>query len=199
VDFWQARQQLLTEPFALSVPARVVEDDFASRRAAVLLAVMNIDGQADLLLTQRAAHLTLHPSEIAFPGGKPEPEDGDDVATALREAYEEVALPPAAVTYLGQLNRRVTRSGFSLSPCVALVENSVNLKANANEVAAIFTLPLAQLSEASNWQFTQQIYAGRQQLSPQFSCQDYRVQGVTARLIADLMTGFFNVALPDYG
>lgn len=127
-----------------------------SPTAVVLMAIMNVDGQAELLLTKRSRQLALHPGEIAFPGGKPESSDADCVATALREADEEVAMPPSAVNYLGQLNKRITRSGFLLTPCVVLVEPVVDLNPNPNEVEAIFTIPLAHLARPGYWQFTLQ-------------------------------------------
>ncbi|MCR8922701.1 CoA pyrophosphatase [Dasania sp. GY-MA-18] len=200
MDFMQARQRLLnlryTQPAVTEAVAEL--DDSSAKRAAILMAVMNVQERAALLLTQRAAHLALHPSEVAFPGGKPEAGDSDDVATALREAHEEVALPAAAVQYMGQLNKRVTRSGYVLTPCVALVENPVNLQANSDEVANIFMPPLAQLAQPNNWQFAMQPYNGSQRLSPQFCYQDYVISGVTARLVADLMVQVFAVPLPAY-
>ena len=66
-------------------------------RAAVLIALIDRP-EPTLLLTRRASHLSQHPGQVAFPGGKAEPDDSNLLATALREAEEEVALPSQVST-----------------------------------------------------------------------------------------------------
>jgi 8-oxo-dGTP pyrophosphatase MutT (NUDIX family) len=207
MDFISAKQCLLelssnlqldTQVLSGGISEVVVSQAQGLRTAAILMAVMNVDGQAELLLTKRADHLTLHPGEIAFPGGKPDPGDADCLATALREAQEEVALPLSAVQYVGQLNKRVTRSRFLLTPCVGLIETAVSLVASPDEVDSIFTVPLAQLQQLDNWQFSYQGYAGSQSLSPLFMYRGHTIKGVTAKLTADFMTVCFGVTFPEY-
>ena len=104
--------------------------------------------QVSVLLTQRTAHLSKHAGQISFPGGRQEPTDPDPVATALREAQEEVGLDPSRVRVLGTLPTYATGTGFMVTPVVGLIDpledemQRLKLQADANEVADIFEVPL---------------------------------------------------------
>ena len=100
-----------------------------------------------VLLTERTAHLSTHSGQVAFPGGKSDPEDADAVATALREAHEEVGLDPRFVEVIGSLPEYVTGSSFIITPVVALIDPAFELRANPYEVAAAFEVPLAFLMD----------------------------------------------------
>lgn len=120
--------------------------------ASVLVPLVMRD-QVSVLLTQRTAHLSQHPGQISFPGGRQEPTDLDPVATALREAQEEVGLDPARVSVLGVLPRYVTSTGFIVTPVVGLIDplademQRLRLQADANEVDDIFEVPLPFLMD----------------------------------------------------
>ena len=98
-----------------------------------------------VLLTQRAAHMKTHSGQVAFPGGKVDPEDASVQAAALREAHEEVGLHPRHVQVLGQLPVYLTGTAYHVTPVVALVSSDMALQANADEVADVFEVPLAFL------------------------------------------------------
>jgi 8-oxo-dGTP pyrophosphatase MutT (NUDIX family) len=121
----------------------------APRPAAVLVPVV---GHAELtvLLTQRTDHLPSHAGQIAFPGGKMEKGDPDPVATALREAQEEIGLDPRFVEPLGFLDAYRTGTGFRIVPVVAIVHQGFKLTLDAGEVADAFEVPLAFLMDARN-------------------------------------------------
>ena len=115
--------------------------------ASVLVPLVMRD-QVSVLLTQRTAHLSKHAGQISFPGGRQEPTDPDPVATALREAQEEVGLDPSRVRVLGTLPTYATGTGFMVTPVVGLIDpledemQRLKLQADANEVADIFEVPL---------------------------------------------------------
>ena len=124
------------------------------RPAAVLLPLLRGDSIASpaspwhLLFIRRAEHPhDRHSGEVAFPGGRVDPLDLDPVATALREAEEEIGLAPDQVEVLGQLPAFHTVSGYRVTPVVGLIPWPLALRPDPTEVAEVFTLPLDWLRE----------------------------------------------------
>jgi 8-oxo-dGTP pyrophosphatase MutT (NUDIX family) len=118
--------------------------DRGPARASVLVPLVQ-RSELTVLLTQRTEHLTDHAGQISFPGGRAEPEDRDEVATALREAQEEIGLQPAVVEVLGQLPIYTTGTGFIVTPVVGLLPPDQPLAPDPNEVAEVFEVPLSFL------------------------------------------------------
>ena len=87
------------------------------RQAAVLIPVVRRP-QPGLLLTQRSVHLRKHAGQVAFPGGAVDSTDASLIAAALREAEEEVAIPPEAVDVIGVLPPVDSVTGFQVTPVV---------------------------------------------------------------------------------
>jgi 8-oxo-dGTP pyrophosphatase MutT (NUDIX family) len=120
------------------------EGKFADRpptRAAVLVPVV-MRPRPTVLLTERTTHLSTHSGQVAFPGGRRDETDRDDVHTALREAHEEIGLEPSLIEVLGSMPTYTTGSQFIVTPVVALVSPDHELKLNAFEVADAFEVPL---------------------------------------------------------
>ena len=82
-----------------------------------------------MLLTERTAHLHDHAGQISFPGGRVEENDADAIATALREAHEEIGLPPANVDVIGALPEYLTATGYKVTPVIGLIERAVFTRA----------------------------------------------------------------------
>lgn len=125
----------------------------APQAAAVLVPIVmrGENGQdPHLLLTQRTQHLSSHPGQIAFPGGKVDPEDKTVEHAALREAKEEVGLTSEFVEVLGQLPSYTTGTSFHITPVVALVSPRHTITPNANEVDFTFEVPLSFLMNPQN-------------------------------------------------
>ena len=133
------------EPFETLAPERG-----DPRAASVLVPLVVRDAGLSVLLTQRADHLSDHAGQISFPGGRREPSDPDEVATALREANEEVALEPERVEVLGALPEYLTGTGFRVTPVVGLVHLPFTVSADTLEVAEIFEVPLSFLMNPAN-------------------------------------------------
>ena len=127
----------------------------APRAAAVLMALIERPAGLAVLLTERSPHLVDHAGQISFPGGRVEAADRDPVATALREADEELGLAPASVQVLGELPVHLTGTGFSVTPVVGLVGDAIDLAAlrpDSDEVAGVFEVPLRYLMDPANHQ-----------------------------------------------
>ncbi|MEO8080007.1 MAG: CoA pyrophosphatase [Caldimonas sp.] len=146
------RQRFVTPP--AWEPEIKVEHRFVDRepvRASVLIALVLRD-EITVILTQRTEHLSDHPSQVSFPGGRAEPEDADAAATALREAHEEIGLDAGRVEVLGALPTYTTSTGFIVTPVIGLVPPGLPLAPDPFEVAEVFEVPLAWLMNPANHQ-----------------------------------------------
>ncbi|MDZ7921640.1 CoA pyrophosphatase [Rhodoferax sp.] len=135
-------------------PELRAEPSFSSRApaAASVLVPLVMRETLTVLLTHRTSHLSSHSGQVAFPGGKVDPDDADAVATALREAQEEIGLAPVHVEVLGTMPTYTTGSAFVVTPVVALVSEAMAVEANPHEVAQIFEVPLPFLMDPANHQ-----------------------------------------------
>lgn len=120
------------------------------RPAAVLIPLVNRNGQLSILLTQRAKHLKHHPGQVSFPGGAADDSDDNLQYTALRETKEELGIDPANVTIIGRLTSYRTISRYEVSPFVGLLPGNLSLKPDENEVADVFEIPLSYAMNQSN-------------------------------------------------
>ena len=158
-------------------------------RAAVLVTLVEGEGGGGeggegaprLLLTRRAAHLASHSGEVAFPGGMWEPADGDLARTALREAEEEVGLPPSAVRVLGALDDMLPKSErVAVTPFLAHAPRLPPLRPNPDEVARVFEVPLAALMEPGRWEIKRVAWRGVEWPIYSFYYDDERLWGLSA-------------------
>jgi len=173
----------------------VSEQDLSDQkliRAAVLVPLIERDSGLTVLLTQRTAHLRDHPGQVSFPGGRCEACDISIVATALREAQEEVGLDPAQAEVLGLLPEYRTGTGFSIMPVVALVRPPLNLKLDDFEVAEAFETPLAFLLDPANHQrHSAETQGGRREYYA-MPWEGYYIWGATAGMLVSLHRFLFN-------
>jgi len=129
----------------ITADARLVQAREPPREAAVLIPLVMHGAGPTVLLTRRTAHLHDHAGQISFPGGGIEHQDDSAVATALREAEEEVGLRAEAVEVLGSLPRYATATGYLVTPVVGLVTPGLALSIDPFEVEEVFEPPLAFL------------------------------------------------------
>lgn len=112
------------------------------RPASVLVALMQRDDGVAVLLTRRPATMRNHAGQYAFPGGLRDADDADEVATALREAHEEVGIAPHDVDVLGVLDDRDTTTGYVMTPVVGWIRHPYAYAPNPREVEYVTELPL---------------------------------------------------------
>ena len=131
-----------------------------------------------------------HSGQVAFPGGRHDPRDPDSIATALREAQEEIALPPTAVRVLGALPPMHTVSRFLVTPVVGEVDWPQALRPDPREVARIFSIPLAWLARPGHHRIRPYPHPEHPQVREVVFFDEYdgeRLWGVTARITLDFL------------
>ena len=160
------------------------------RPAAVLVPIV-ARAEPAVLLTQRSARLATHSGQISFPGGRMDPEDATPIATALREAEEEIGLDRALVEPLGFLDSYRTGTGFQVSPVVAVVSDTYVLELNRDEVDDAFEVPLAFLMDPSNHQRHSREWRGRVRDFYAMPYGDRYIWGATAGMIVNMHERLF--------
>jgi 8-oxo-dGTP pyrophosphatase MutT (NUDIX family) len=164
---------------------RAVED--ADREAAVVAPVVERGGDVHLLFTERADHLGEHPGQMSFPGGGREPSDADLLATALREAEEEIDLRPGEATVVGRLDDVSTSSAYAVRPFVARVPDRTYTP-DEREVAEIAVLPVAAFLDPSNYESERREHPRHGDVRVHFfHVRGYTVWGATGRMVVQLL------------
>jgi 8-oxo-dGTP pyrophosphatase MutT (NUDIX family) len=164
---------------------RYLETERAYREAAVLIPITD-RAEPGVILTQRPDWLRSHAGQVAFPGGKIDPDDANAIAAALREAEEELALPREHVTVLGEADIYFTGSGYRIAPVVGIIPPDLPLIANPDEVSDWFEVPLAFLLDPANLERQRGIWQGQNRHYYDMNWQGRRIWGVTAGIIANL-------------
>jgi 8-oxo-dGTP pyrophosphatase MutT (NUDIX family) len=132
----------------------------------------------------------VHGGQIAFPGGRREPGDPDLVATALREAEEEIGLPPADVTVLGPLPVVATvTTGFSIAPFLGRLEAPPTWRPQAAEVADVLEVPLDELADPANHDEELRVFGGWPEPRPMpfYRIGPHKLWGATYRIVHPLL------------
>lgn len=167
------------------------EGVLAQAEAAVLIAITD-HKEPDVILTRRADHLSSHAGEVAFPGGKCDPEDESVFATALRESYEEVLMPPAQVELIGPMPPSVSKMGLKVIPVIGIIPHHLELVASEDEIDSIFRVPLRYFLETAPPDFTEKEYQGVRYRIPCYNYEGYVIWGLTAYFITDCFNRIFN-------
>jgi 8-oxo-dGTP pyrophosphatase MutT (NUDIX family) len=164
----------------------ITADGISFREAAVLIPVVARRPEASVLLTQRTPHLSAHAGQIAFPGGKVDPDDPSPAAAALREAEEEIGLAPAMVDPIGYLSPYLTRTGYRIVPVLGRVDPDHALTINPHEVVDAFEVPLAFLMSPGNHRQGSRIFMGKPRYFYEMPFNERYIWGITAGIIRQL-------------
>ncbi|MBD3665253.1 CoA pyrophosphatase [Sulfitobacter sp. TSTF-M16] len=164
-------------------PDVVLPPERKLRPAGVLAPIIERSGTLHLLLTKRSSALKHHPGQIAFPGGKQDDGDADVIAAALREAHEEIGLPPDIVDVLGTLPAHETVTSFRVTPVIAFVRDTFDIKPEPGEVEEVFAVPLAHVLNPDNYIVESRRWRGDRRHYYVVPYGPYYIWGATARML----------------
>jgi 8-oxo-dGTP pyrophosphatase MutT (NUDIX family) len=152
----------------------------------VALFVDDDTGASRVVLTRRRAELRRHAGEISFPGGRQDPHDPSLLDTALREAEEEIGLPRAQVSVIGELTPTSTfATGYLIHPFVGVVPAGQLWRVSPREVDAVLELALDELREARTR--TRLERRGFTFETDAYIVGEHLIWGATARILEELL------------
>lgn len=157
------------------------------RESAVLLPLVERDRVPHVIFTRRPMSMKTHAGQIAFPGGARDEDDATLLHTALREAHEELGIPPERVTVLGRLDELPTPTRFRISPFVGAIPADVSLAPAVGEVDEVFEVPLPLLLEPHRWRTEKRTAFGREHDIYFYDYGPHVIWGATAHILKDLL------------
>ena len=153
--------------------------------AAVLVAVVDRPDPT-VILTLRPETMRKHPGQVSFPGGRIDPSDEGPIAAALREAQEEIGLPPAQVEIIGIADRYRTVTGFEVTPVLGIVPPDLELTPHPGEVAALFEAPFHYILDPAHQHVRTAFWRGRERTYYEIEWDGRKIWGATAAMIVNL-------------
>ena len=139
-----------------------------------------------MILTKRAERLTNHSGQVAFPGGRIDPEDASPEDAALRETFEEIGLSREHIEIIGRMPDYVSGSGYRIAPVLSIVRPGFELTINEHEVDAVFEAPLSFLMDPANHRRDSRMWNEQEWFFYDMPYGGQRIWGVTAGIIRTL-------------
>lgn len=167
-------------------PAIALPPGRVLRPAAVLVPVWLRPDGARLILTKRASHLKHHPGQIAFPGGKVDVADDGIISAALREAREEIGLPPDLVEVVATLPDHETVTGFQVTPVLGFVRGDFSAIPEFGEVDEVFSVPLSHVLDLGRYGIERRRWRNEWRRYYAVPWGPYYIWGATARILRGL-------------
>jgi 8-oxo-dGTP pyrophosphatase MutT (NUDIX family) len=168
------------------------------RLAAVLLLLYPDADDLRLPLTVRSDRLPIHRGEVSLPGGAIDPDDDGPIGAALREAHEELGVPPDAVRVWGTLSPLyISPSNFRITPVVGLIDPVPTLCPNDAEVSAVISVTVRELLDPALVVEEQWMLRGAEVRVPFFAIAGHKVWGATAIVLSEFVARMRRVRTSD--
>jgi len=182
----------MTDRFFASLRGHLLPGDSPARHsdglrpAGVLVPLRSRGNGVTVVLARRTEQVPHHKGQVCFPGGSRDPGDPDLLATALREAEEELAIRREEVELLGAMDPVETVTGFSIRPFVGRIPEAAAFRLAAFEVAEVFEAPLSVFGEFHRYRWAEADFRGRSNRVYFFDYGGHTIWGATARILRDL-------------
>lgn len=179
-------------------PDPAVKDEFVQqplplKASAVLVPIVERGSDYSIMLTKRSSRLKSHSGQVSFPGGRCDDEDAHAMATALREANEEINLPHKNVEVIGAMEDYETVTGYSVSPVVGFVNPEFKVIPEISEVEDVFEVPLDFILNEGNHTIESIMWKGAMRHYYVFPHDNHKIWGATAAMLvrfAKLVNGY---------
>jgi 8-oxo-dGTP pyrophosphatase MutT (NUDIX family) len=159
-----------------------------ARRSGVLILFYPHAGEIYFPLILRPTYRGVHSGQVSLPGGRQEPEDADLTVTALREAQEEIGVPPASVEVVGALSTLyIAPSNSLVQPVVGCMRARPVFAPDPYEVALLIEAPLKDFLNPANYRTETWEFPNRQASVPIYGVQNQIIWGATAMILGELL------------
>lgn len=179
------RISLVPGPSVELLSGDMIEHDHEQGTPAAVLIAITDRADPGIILTVRREHLRTHAGQIALPGGRIDAGE-DAIAAALREAQEEILLPPDAVDVIGTIEPYRTITGYRVIPVIGVIPPDLPLEPHEHEVADWFEAPLAHLLDPARQERKSALFQGRERHYYEIDWNGRRIWGATAAMIVNL-------------
>ncbi|MBS3804353.1 MAG: CoA pyrophosphatase [Oleiphilaceae bacterium] len=163
--------------------------------AGVLVPVTDNNDRPEIIFTLRSAKMKIHRGQVAFPGGRRDPEDESLRETALRETHEEIGLPPDQVNIVAPLSQVMSRYGILVTPYVGVVPEAYPLSANPDEIESIFRVPIEFFLEDRRERTDALSFLDHTLYVPCYHWEKYQIWGLSAVILVDFLNAVYDIGI----
>jgi len=185
-------EDLLTERLSKYAPRQLALD---YPEAGVLVPVTDDHRNPEIIFTLRSEHMKTHRGQVAFPGGKRDPEDASLAETALRETHEEIGLPPDQVRLISPLSQVMSLHRIVVTPYVGLVPVDHPLQANPAEIESIFRVPVSFFLEDKRERTDTLSFQHNTLYVPCYRWERYQIWGLSAVVLVDFLNAVYDAGI----
>jgi len=185
-------QDLLIERLSNYAPRQLALD---YPEAGILVPITDNTGNPEMIFTLRSANLNTHRGQVAYPGGKRDPEDPSLAATALRETHEEIGLPPDQVRLIAPLSQVVSLHGLVVTPYVGIVPGDHPLQPNPDEIESVFRVPISFFLEDRRERTDTLSFQDNSIYVPCYRWERYQIWGLSAVVLVDFLNAVYDARI----
>ncbi|PSF14399.1 coenzyme A pyrophosphatase [Marinobacter fuscus] len=185
-------RDLLTRKMAGYAPRQLALD---YPEAGILVPVTDDERDPEMIFTLRSANLSTHRGQVAYPGGKRDPEDSSLMATALRETHEEIGLPPDQVQIISPLSQVMSRYGILVTPYVGVVPRDHQARPNPDEIESVFRVPMSFFMDDQRERTDTISFLNHTLYVPCYRWERYQIWGLSAIVLVDFLNAVYDAKI----